>query len=256
MIAGFHEGRRAAFPGGSVVLSYATNQCTCGSRPIPYAIRQSARARQVSLTMHPSLGLLGTLPNRRAPEELHQFIHRHERWVRRQLDRWTRRTEGLPRPWPYGHTLLYRGEAHRVIIIAAKRSGIERTADRSLIVRAHRPTRLGITRILKRWYVAEASRWIAETVEIIGRQLGVTWGRVGVRDQRTRWGSCSAQGHLNFNYRLMMAPPPVAEYVVLHELAHRRELNHSKRFWELVAAHCPTYQASIRWLRTYGPMLL
>ena len=76
-----------------------------------------------------------------------------------------------------------------------------------------------------------------------------------MRDQRRRWGSCSVEGNLNFNYRLVMAPPEVLDYVVIHELMHRRQLNHSRRFWALVSEHCPGYRDAIAWLKTYGPYL-
>lgn len=79
--------------------------------------------------------------------------------------------------------------------------------------------------------------------------LNLEYGRVFVKDQRTLWGSCSARKNLNFNWRLAAAPPEALDYVVIHELCHLRELNHSKRFWDLVRAACPGYKAQRRWLR-------
>jgi predicted metal-dependent hydrolase len=79
--------------------------------------------------------------------------------------------------------------------------------------------------------------------------LGLEYGRVFVKDQRTLWGSCSARKNLNFNWRLAAAPPEALDYVVIHELCHLREMNHSKRFWDLVLAACPDYRARRKWLR-------
>lgn len=79
--------------------------------------------------------------------------------------------------------------------------------------------------------------------------LGLEYGRVFVKDQRTLWGSCSGRKNLNFNWRLAAAPPEALDYVVIHELCHLREMNHSKRFWALVSAACPDYKARRRWLR-------
>ena len=84
---------------------------------------------------------------------------------------------------------------------------------------------------------------------------GVTVARVSVRDQRSRWGACSSRGSITLNWRLIVAPPFVREYVMVHELMHRRELNHSRRFWRHVAAACPRYQESRRWLLTEGRRL-
>ena len=86
--------------------------------------------------------------------------------------------------------------------------------------------------------------------------LGVTYGRITVRSQVGRWGSCSGKGTLNFNCLLMLAPPQVQDYVVVHELCHRKEMNHSARFWAEVAAIMPEYAASRKWLRDNGSALI
>ncbi|MFI5347815.1 MAG: M48 family metallopeptidase [Elusimicrobiota bacterium] len=86
-------------------------------------------------------------------------------------------------------------------------------------------------------------------------RLGVTFGRVKVKDQKSRWASCSREGHLNFNWRLTLASPETLDYVVIHELAHRLEMNHSRRFWAHVETHCPDYRVHRRWLRKNGEAL-
>ena len=88
---------------------------------------------------------------------------------------------------------------------------------------------------------SRAAHWAA--------QLGVSFGRVRVKDQRTLWASCTRAGDLNFNWRLTLAPPAVLDYVVIHELAHRLEMNHSRRFWTHVARLCPDHRLHRRWLR-------
>lgn len=85
--------------------------------------------------------------------------------------------------------------------------------------------------------------------------LGVTFGRVSVRDQRTRWASCSREGNLSFNWRLTLAPPETLDYVVIHELAHRLEMNHSRRFWAHVEKVCPDHKSHRKWLRKNGEQL-
>ena len=101
-----------------------------------------------------------------------------------------------------------------------------------------------------------ARQVLQRRAEYYARQMQVSYGRVAVKDQKTRWGSCSAKGNLNFNWRLILAPGEVLDYVVVHELAHRREMNHSVRFWNLVESVLPDYQQRKRWLKENGDRLM
>lgn len=96
---------------------------------------------------------------------------------------------------------------------------------------------------------------VSELVEKHARPLGAHWNRVSLRDTRSRWGSCTAQGNLMVSWRLIMAPPEILDYVVAHEVAHLIELNHSERFWALVEKRCPGYRVQKAWLRQNGPQL-
>lgn len=109
---------------------------------------------------------------------------------------------------------------------------------------------------LLRWYKRTAREEIATRLEPACAALGRNYERLTIRDQRTRWGSCSSKGTLSFNWRLLLAPEPVLDYVIWHEACHLVELNHSRRFWALVAKHCPEHREIQRWLRTNGAMLV
>jgi hypothetical protein len=107
---------------------------------------------------------------------------------------------------------------------------------------------------------AEARRAARELVTMLAEdeadELGVRWARIEIRDQRSRWGSCSTRGTLSFNWRLVLAPFEVLDYVVVHELCHLREPNHSRRFWRLVESRRPGWRAQRDWLHEHGPELL
>ncbi len=97
---------------------------------------------------------------------------------------------------------------------------------------------------------------IPKKVATRAREMQVTYGNITIRNQRTRWGSCSSKGNLNFNCLLMLAPEEVLDYVIIHELAHRKEMNHSKAFWNIVEAQMPDYKEKIRWLKENGDALM
>ena len=101
-----------------------------------------------------------------------------------------------------------------------------------------------------------ALQTIPERVEHFATLVGVTYGGITIRTQRTRWGSCSSKGNLNFNCLLMLAPPEVLDYVVVHELCHRREMNHSSKFWAEVERVLPDYDARRKWLKENGQALI
>ncbi|MDD3252581.1 MAG: SprT family zinc-dependent metalloprotease [Lachnospiraceae bacterium] len=102
----------------------------------------------------------------------------------------------------------------------------------------------------------QAAAVIARKTEAFAAVMQVTYGRITIRDQKSRWGSCSGKGNLNFNWRLILAPEEVLDYVVVHELAHRLEMNHSARFWQEVERVLPDYKARRLWLRKNGDGLM
>lgn len=108
---------------------------------------------------------------------------------------------------------------------------------------------------LKAVLAARALERIRERLAVYGPRIGGEYGRVAIRDQRSRWGSCSSKHNLNFNWKLIMAPPQVLDYVVIHELCHLHEFNHSARFWRLVSAQMPEYEAWKKWLKAHGEEL-
>ena len=102
----------------------------------------------------------------------------------------------------------------------------------------------------------EALKVIPERVEYFAKVIGVTYGKITVRTQKTRWGSCSSKGNLNFNCLLMLAPPEVLDYVVVHELCHRKQMNHSKAFWLEVEKVLPNYKEVRKWLKEEGSQMI
>ena len=103
--------------------------------------------------------------------------------------------------------------------------------------------------ILRREGIERAKRIFPERTAYFALRMGVDYGRITIREQKTRWGSCSSKGNLNFNWKLILLAPELLDYVVVHELAHRREMNHSKNFWKIVEAELPDYRERRRRLK-------
>ena len=104
-------------------------------------------------------------------------------------------------------------------------------------------------------YRQAAKEYIPKRVAYYAQLLDVTYATISIRDQKTRWGSCSSKGNLYFSWRLILAPPKVLDYVVVHELCHRKEMNHSPRFWALVESMIPDYKTHRKWLKENGEKL-
>ena len=102
----------------------------------------------------------------------------------------------------------------------------------------------------------KALEYIPKRVSYFAKQIGVTYGKITIRNQKTRWGSCSSKGNLNFNCLLMLTPPEVIDYVVVHELCHRKEMNHSGAFWAEIEKVIPSYKEQVKWLKENGGKII
>ena len=121
---------------------------------------------------------------------------------------------------------------------------------------AERPAVAVLSEAERKALAKQAAQILPSKVRRFAAEIGVSYDRITIRSQRTRWGSCSAKGNLNFNCLLMLCPEEVMDYVVVHELCHRKELNHSPRFWAEMAKHCPDYVRCRNWLKEKGGSLI
>jgi predicted metal-dependent hydrolase len=233
---------------------------------LTYTLRRSARARRLRITIDAPHGLLVTIPtsNRRGwahPDRtIEAFLVDRERWIRRHLDRQAREQATLAARGGIrdGATLRFRGELHRLRVewpAGIERSTVTReggTDVDELIVRLAPSDRRPIERVLLDAMVTRARLTIDAEISRHASALGVNPKAVSVRDQRTRWGSASRAGRLNFSWRLILAPPEALETVVIHELAHLRVFGHGPRFWALVASRRSDHATWRRWLREHS----
>lgn len=232
---------------------------TLRGQTITYTVRRSARARYVRLRVSAQLGLEVVVPARGRPPEIAALLHERAEWILRTLDRIAAQEAARPAPTPLldGATLPFQGGTLRVELRpnADARLAVSYERERATLMVRFDPAEVAPEAIIARWLRERARDVLIERAAHFAAQLGVRYARLTVRDTRTRWGSCSSRGGINFSWRLILAPRPVLDYVVIHELAHLRELNHSPRFWALVAAHCPDYAQHRAWLNQHGARL-
>ena len=218
-----------------------------GGAEIDIALRRSARARHALIRIDDSNGDVElVLPKRAALRDGIAFAHAKAGWIEKRLD-------ALPPAVPFrdGTVLPLLGE---LLALTKPMNGARRTRriDGALMVPGEGVEFAGCVR---RWLIAEAQREISRRAEDLARRVERPIKRLAIRDPATRWGSCSAAGGLSFSWRLILAPPAVLDYVVAHEIAHLRELNHSARFWSLVAGLAGEHDAERAWLRHNGTRL-
>jgi predicted metal-dependent hydrolase len=214
---------------------------------LEYTIRRSTRARRIRIRVDAHAGVEVVIPQRATQREAQAAVQELRPWIERRLHEATRAKQKLESP---PGTVPFLG-AHLRLRRQAGRTRVGRRGD-ELWVPESAPHDA-----LERWYRAQARKEIAPRLERAAEALG---GRkptsLSIRNQRTRWGSCSITGAMSFNWRLMLAPEPVLDYVVWHEACHLAVMDHSRRFWALVERHVPGYREPRRWLRQNGTALV
>jgi predicted metal-dependent hydrolase len=225
---------------------------TLGSRAIPYTLKWSDKARLARLEIRPEAGLTVVVPSHYSMDRVRPLLFKKQRWIVDKLDRYGFLDGQRGNPLKAGDLLPYLGRNMKLETQESQdEAGSVRLGGGSLVVcMAPGATKLHLS--LERWYRKEAKNKIEPLVEQLSRRMGLRYNRVTLRGQKTLWGSCSRKRNLNFNWRLMMTPEPVIEYVVVHELAHLKQMNHSHRFWEIVERHCSSWREQRKWLRDHS----
>jgi predicted metal-dependent hydrolase len=218
---------------------------------IAYTVRRSARARRVRVNVEPlvDLGAVGVevvLPQRAPERAAAAAVSELRPWIERRLEE---AQDVLARIAARGGTIPYLGTTLE-LVPQASRTRVHRDGERLLVPADDaRPA-------LERFYRRAARAEIAPRLDRATELAGASYSALDIRGQRTRWASCSASGRMSFNWRLLLAPERVLEYVVWHEVCHLEILDHSPRFWALVQRHWPSYRAERQWLSRHGATLV
>jgi predicted metal-dependent hydrolase len=217
-------------------------------REVPYTLVRTRAARRVSLRVD-DRGLRVSAPPRASLRTVEAALRSHAGWVLRHLDR----AEPPPPLVPGARLALLGGHVELSVALGARpQAALDRAAAR-LEVTA--PSEDLLAPVIEHWYREAARAHLGALAVHWAPALGVQPSGLRIGDQRSRWGSCSTSGTISLSWRLLLAPPEVGEYVVVHELAHLRRPDHSPAFWAIVAAALPGHAAQRRWLRRHGAEL-
>jgi predicted metal-dependent hydrolase len=213
---------------------------------IPYTVRRSARARRVRVNVHAHTGVEVVLPQRAPERAAAAAVSELRPWIERRLAEARAVRQLLA---ARAGTVPYLG-ASLQLVAQPGRTRVHRRGEGRLVPAGDaRPA-------LERFYRRAARAEIAPRLDRATGLAGSAYSGLDIRAQRTRWASCSAAGRMSFNWRLLLAPERVLEYVVWHEVCHLEILDHSPRFWALVERNCPDYREDREWLRRNGATLV
>jgi predicted metal-dependent hydrolase len=211
-----------------------------------YTLRRSPRARRVRVSVESDGAVLVTIPRRAPAKAADEAVRELAPWIerrRRALARAAAEVERTPGTVPYlGREL--------VLVPQPGRTRVHRRGDALLV-----PAGSGAADALERWYRRAARAEIAPRLDAAVARAGTSYNGLTIRSQRTRWASCSSNGAMSFNWRLLLAPVEVLDYVIEHEVCHLEVMDHSPRFWALLESSVPDWREHARWLRRYGSTL-
>ena len=213
---------------------------------IPYNVIRSNR-KTIALQINENAEIIVRAPHHVSQKRIHQFIEEKEAWISKTQQKMLARQEEIEQNSEFkdGKEILFLGIGYKVKLVHNTRAitihdtVFEFPAD--LI--EHAPE------VLPHWYKRMAYKIIPPKVAYYAESLGLNYSKVGITSAKKRWGSCNSKGSINFSYRLIMTPPGIIDYVIVHELMHLREMNHSPRFWAHVESVIPDYKKRRKWLK-------
>ncbi len=214
---------------------------------VAISVRSSRRARQMRLVASIK-GVVAIVPEGISEERLQEFVQSKRDWIDRMAQHYTKMKERS------GHeegTLYYVGNKYRYHIVKDRLPSATISGSLKTIT-FHVADKRSYKKEIERWYKDQTARIISERLPVIAARTGLSHNKVSIKRQSSRWASCSKKRNLNFNLLLAAAPVQVIDYVIVHELVHTVELNHSKKFWELVRATDPAYREHRVWLEDHS----
>lgn len=207
-----------------------------------WQVRPSGRARRLAVRVLPGGRVEIVVPPGTRPRTIERFVSRHRRWIERKLDLYRPLDIAAGDGLPWSIRFQASGDRYAVQYLEAKAAPRLEIADGLLRLRGERARPALLRHVLQRFTMRAAQATLAPWLASLSGETGLRYARLQIRRQRTRWGSCSRSGTISLNACLLFQPPAVVNYLLIHELAHTRHLNHSRRFWRLVESLEPRWR--------------
>ena len=221
------------------------------SIPIDKLVR--SRRKTVALIVERDGSLTVRAPLRLAERRIQDFVESHREWIAKNQARVRAALPMSPKRYEAGETFLFLGRSYPLAIVPRQRSALTFDGASFRLAKSALPK---AEEAFVRWYKEQATLLLFKRVLFFATSHGFFYQKIRISSARTRWGSCSSRSTLSFTYRLIMAPPEVVDYVVLHELVHTQIRNHSKTFWNKVRELMPDYKRRLDWLKKNGKFLV
>ncbi len=218
--------------------------------PIEKIIRQDRRTISIQITDQATIIIKA--PRHAKQADIDHTLATHMRWINDRLTRAEERKKWTNRKFVDGEKFLFLGKLYDLAITENQTHPLVFKDNKFLLSKKYQ---YKAREIFENWYRRQASELFYKRARIYAPLMGVSFNRLRLSSARTRWGSCSSRGNINIVWRLIMAPQWVIDYVIIHELAHLRHMNHSAAFWRLVASVFPQFNQARQWLKNYGHFL-
>ncbi len=221
---------------------------------LAYTTRRSAKRSKLTITVERDRSVIVHAPEGVSDERIRRVVQAKRQWIHDKIKH-PQKYQDLPHPpgkeLVSGESAHYLGRQYLIEVVKTSQAGI--LFNRRFLI----PASLGAKRVeaLREWYIARAKEKIAPRVTLHAHALGVDIAQIKIVNYRFRWGSCTVRNNVNLNWRLIKAPMFVIDYVIVHELAHLVEGNHTPRFWNIVRAQTPTMEKAKAWLKEHGQLL-
>ena len=212
-----------------------------------------SKRKSIALVVQPDGKLIVRAPKRATRKEINLLIKKHTVWIKKKQSTAFSEAESFsPRNFIDGEMFFFLGESYSLQILETEKPKLALQGEYFQLAKSALPQ---AEQHFEKWYKKEARKIFTERIEFYAKEYGFEYEKLKLSSARTRWGSCSLKGNINLTWRLIMAPIKIIDYVIVHELSHLREHNHSKAFWKQVEAILPDYKSRRKWLKIKGRKL-